>query len=96
MPEISKLPRAENDLLGIWLFIAEDSIKHADRFLSKIEKKCQALAAQPYMGQSREELAPGLRSFPVGDYVIFYRPTKRGIVIVRVLNAAMDTRSKSF
>ncbi len=54
MPEVFKHPKAEKDLLGIWLFIAEDSIKQADLFLSKIENKCKTLAAHPHMGRSRE------------------------------------------
>ena len=48
------------------------------------------LARSPYLGRSREELAPRLRSFPVGDYLIFYRPTKTGIVVVRVLSGYRD------
>jgi len=42
------------------------------------------------MGRLRDELADGLRSFPVGRYVIFYRPIPKGIEIVRVLHGARD------
>lgn len=42
------------------------------------------------MGRSREELAPGLRSFPVARYVVFYRTGHRGIEIARVLHGARD------
>ncbi len=47
------------------------------------------------MGRKREELAPLLRSFPVGNYVIFYRPASGGIQIIRVLHGARDV-SKLF
>jgi toxin ParE1/3/4 len=45
------------------------------------------------MGRSRLELAPDLRSFPVGQYVIFYLPLPKGVEIVRVLHGARDIES---
>ena len=42
------------------------------------------------MGRRREELAPGLRSFPVGRYLIFYVPLTNGVDIVRVLHGSRD------
>ena len=44
----------------------------------------------PDMGRLREDLSAGLRSFSVGNYVIFYRPMKGGIEIARVLHGARD------
>jgi toxin ParE1/3/4 len=42
------------------------------------------------MGRARGELAPDLRSFPYGRYVIFYAPIEDGIDVVRVLHSARD------
>ncbi len=42
------------------------------------------------MGRSRPELGPDLRSFPVGNYMIFYQPLDEGIEIVRIISAARD------
>jgi toxin ParE1/3/4 len=42
------------------------------------------------MGRERTELAPALRSFPIGSYVIFYRPIPDGVEIARILNASRD------
>ena len=42
------------------------------------------------MGPMRDELAPGLQSFPVGKYLIFYRKMKGGIEIIRVLHGARN------
>ena len=44
----------------------------------------------PYVGRHREELSPRLRSLPVGNYVIFYRPMEDGIEVARVLHGARD------
>jgi toxin ParE1/3/4 len=48
------------------------------------------LAQFPNMGISRDELHPGLRSLPVGKYLIFYTLISDGIAIVRVLHGMMD------
>jgi toxin ParE1/3/4 len=42
------------------------------------------------MGRARPELAPDLRSFPVGNYVVFYRPMPAGIILVRVRSRFLD------
>lgn len=42
------------------------------------------------MGRDRAALSPGLRSFPHEDYVIFYKPARGGIEVVRVLHGARD------
>jgi toxin ParE1/3/4 len=93
MPLIVKLPRAKCDLVEIWDHIADDSEFRADAFIDTIDRKIQALAARPGMGRSRDELAEGLRSFPVGRYVIFYRVMRDGIEIVRVLHGSRDLSS---
>ena len=50
----------------------------------------QGLAQFPEMGANREELMPGLRSLPVGNYLVFYLPIERGIEIVRILPGMRD------
>ena len=90
MPLIVKLPRAKTDLVEIWDYIADDSEARADAFIETVDQKFQALAARPNMGRLRDELAEDLRSFPVGRYVIFYRPLPEGVEIVRVLHGARD------
>lgn len=59
-------PRAKADLAEIWEFIADDSDDQADAFIDLIDQKVQVLAHQPGIGRRRDELANGLRSFPVG------------------------------
>jgi putative addiction module CopG family antidote len=90
MPVIVKLPRAKSDLVEIWNYIADDSEARADAFIETVDQKFNALAELPNMGRLRDELADGLYSFPVGRYVLFYRPIPAGIEIVRVLHSARD------
>jgi toxin ParE1/3/4 len=48
------------------------------------------LASQPLLGQLRPEFAPNLRSFSAGSYVIFYRPVRAGIEVMRVIHSARN------
>ncbi len=49
------------------------------------------LAQHPRMGRNRsEDLRPGLYSFPVGAYVLFYREQPGGIALVRVIHGSRD------
>jgi toxin ParE1/3/4 len=90
MPLVRKRLSANADLAEIWEFIADDSEARADAFLEAIDKKFATLADNPNIGRARDELKKGVRSFPVGKYVIFYRLAPGGIEIVRVLHAARD------
>ena len=74
MPVVIQRPRAHGDLVEIWGYIAEDSEVRADAFIDRIDRTFQTLAQRPAMGRLRGELATGLRSFPVGRYVIFIAP----------------------
>ncbi len=90
MARVLKRPLAEADLDDIWWYIAQDNPDAADRFLTKVDEQCQALAQFPKMGISKDDLMPSLRSFPVGSYLIFYLPMDDGIEIIRVLPGMRD------
>jgi len=90
MLRINKSPEAESDLDEIWWYIAQDNLVNADKFIDEIETTCRQLARFTGMGKNRDELHPGLQSFPVGKYLIFYMPINGGIEIIRVLHGMMD------
>lgn len=82
---------ASRDIENIIDYIADSSsLDAADCFLIKINQKCKTLANFPNMGRRRDELLPSLRSFPVDDYIIFYRPIEGGIEILRVVSGYRD------
>lgn len=84
---------AASDLDGIQAYVARNNPHAALRLADRIEETCRRLAGRPLIGRERPELAPGLRSMPVGRYVIFYRPIPDGIEIARVLHGARDVGS---
>jgi toxin ParE1/3/4 len=87
---------AEADLDDIWCYIARKSgsLEIADRFTEFLSDRFYLLANHPYIGRRRdEELRPGLRSFPVRDYVILYRIEDEDILILRVLRGSRDIKA---
>ena len=85
-----KRPQVELDLDSIWSFVAADSVRAADRLLDRIGNVVEMLVHTPLVGRERPELGRGLRSFAVGNYVIFYITRLDGIEIVRVMNGRQD------
>ena len=63
-------PQVEFELDDIWYYIARDSgsIEIADRLIDSITDRFFLLSHHPYVGRLRDDLRPGLRSFPVGQY----------------------------
>lgn len=90
MPVVFRTSQAENDLTEIALHIAGQNPEAADRWLELIDEKCHTLSSMPEMGRKRFDLATGLRSLAVNNYVIFYRPVANGIQVIRVLHGARD------
>jgi toxin ParE1/3/4 len=90
MARIRRTRKAKADVAGIWRNIALDNFDAAERWLETIDAKVRLLAEFPGLGPSRDELGVGLQSYPVGNYLIFYRRMKGGIEIIRVLHGARD------
>jgi toxin ParE1/3/4 len=73
MPPLHLTPRANSDLLEIWAYIADDNERAADSFIDQLREAMHKLGEHPELGRRRDELAPGIRSFPFRRYVVFYR-----------------------
>jgi toxin ParE1/3/4 len=84
--------RAERDLDRIWHHIASEtsSIRIADRLIDSIVTHFALLARQPNAGRSREDIDPGVRNFPSGNYLIYYRVAKSHLVISRILHGKRE------
>jgi len=82
--------RARRDVLDIWSYIADDNESAADRFVDLLIHHFQIIGEHPKAGRSRDELRPGYRSFPVGEYLIFYTISARNVSIRHVLHGRRD------
>jgi toxin ParE1/3/4 len=90
MSRVRLSPQVRRDLKEIDEYISRDNPDAAARVISNIREKCEVLSQQPGIGRNRSDLLPNLRSFPIGNYVIFYFPTGEGIEVIRVLHGARD------
>jgi toxin ParE1/3/4 len=85
--------QAGSDLNEIWYYVATKSgnLDVADRLIDSITDRFTLLARYPNIGRARDEdLRLGLRSFPVGEYVIMYRIQAEDVLILRVLRGSRD------
>lgn len=70
---------AEEDLNGIWAYVAQYNEEAAKKLIKEITGKFAVLSDYPQMGREQHKLIVNLRSFAVKGYVIFYQPiVKRG------------------
>ena len=73
------------------MYVAQDSgVAPADRLIDEIARRLGLLATHPDAGRVRDEIASGLRSFPVKSYVIYYRTSEQGVLVSRVLHGKRD------
>jgi len=92
MSEYTLSTFAQRDLVAAAIYVAESAgnPEIGDRLLDHLLEVVQKLADFPTMGRSRIEIRPRLRSFPTNPYTIFYRQTKNGIHVVRILHQRQD------
>jgi toxin ParE1/3/4 len=84
---------AERDLDEIFVYWAKRaSLEVADRLIDSIVDRFWLLAEYPDAGKPVEDIAAGVKSFPAGKYLIYYRKTRRGTEILHVFHGAQDQR----
>jgi toxin ParE1/3/4 len=85
------LPAAEADLEEIWLSIAMDKPRAADRQIQKILTRIDRLRNFPEIGTVRLDLGLSIRLLVEPPYVMPYRfDAVSKIEIIRVLHGARD------
>jgi toxin ParE1/3/4 len=83
-------PSAREDLDDIFDYIVKDNPTAAVRFVGKLKETLRRIAGFPSLGIIRDDLAPGVRCFPVGNYLIFYRSRDVGVEVISVLHGSRD------
>ena len=84
-------PEAVTDLGSIWAYVAKDaSVDIADRLIDSVTHRFLLLATYPQMGRARDDLRPGMRSFPVAQYLILYRVESGDVEVLRIIHGHRD------
>ena len=69
---------------------SEFGIKKAENYIKDLENEFQHLANNPAMGRNCHYIRNKLRAWNSGSHVIFFKQSKNGISIIRVLHQSMD------
>jgi len=87
-------PRARDDLIGIWEFVARESEESADRVFDQLVSLAESFALFPDRGHHHPSLrAPDLRVVSLREWLIVYRVRPMAVQIVRVVSGRQDLRS---
>lgn len=81
---------ARRDVQRICEYIGKDSPNAARRVANALTDKFEFLGRNPEAGKHREDVRLGYRSFPVFEYLIFYRIEFSGVRIMRVIHGRRD------
>lgn len=84
-------PEARVDLVDLWSYVADErSIETADRLVDSISARFVLLSRHPHVGQRRDNLRSGVRSFSVGNYLVLYQIDGDDVLIQRVVRGSRD------
>lgn len=81
---------AQDDLDGIWDYIAQSDPEAADRFVDSLYRKFITIGKGIKLGSARPELGKDVRMWPHGNYLIYFEAIGNTAVILRVIHSARD------
>jgi toxin ParE1/3/4 len=88
---LSVTPKAESDLIGIWVYTCEGwDVDQADKYLDQLEAGMQQLINHPSLGANYAHVLPEYRRLQVEHHAVFYQVLESEVLIVRVLHEDMD------
>ena len=88
MLRIVLTPQAQEDAIDIWLYVAADDPRAADRIANAIERAYLRLARNPKLGPARPDIGRELRYLRAGRYLILYRIVEGAVEVVRIVHGA--------
>ena len=84
---------ADRDLDEIFLYWAKRAdLSAAERLIDSITDRFWLLCEHPDAGRLSEDMVAGVRCFPAGKYLIYYRKRRRGIDILHIFHGARDQK----
>jgi plasmid stabilization system protein ParE len=84
---------AHEDLFSIFSYISINNPAVARRFTRELRDLCGRLAESPGIGKLRPELDRrdlGIKSFPYGNYLVFYYLAGKELRVLRILHGARN------
>ncbi len=85
---------AERDLDEIFLYWAtRASLEAADRLIDRTTERFWLLGEHPDAGKPAGGIAVGVKCFPAGKYLIYYRRTRHATDVLHIFHGARNQRS---
>jgi len=89
--ELSVTPKAESDLIGIWMYTCEEWVAdQADTYLDQLAAGMKQLINYPSLGTDYAHVISGYRRLQVKHHAVFYQVLEPEVLVVRVLHEDMD------
>jgi toxin ParE1/3/4 len=84
--------RARTEIRRIAQRIAQSSgsANVALKWLADLDAEAEKLGDAAGKGTARDDVAPGWRSTPFGNYLIFFKPGRRTVTVMRVIHGNRD------
>jgi toxin ParE1/3/4 len=84
---------AERDLDEIFVYWAKrTSVEVAGRLIDAIAERFGLIGGNPRCGRTCGDIAPGVRCFPAGKYLVYYRKMRQAVEILHVFHGAQDQK----
>ena len=93
MKRVRFTPTARSDLRAIYRYVARENLRAALALVENLKSKTMFLGKYPDVGRAFPEYGEGVRGYPVGKYVLFYRLRGETIDILHVFHSARDVPS---
>jgi len=92
--EVIILQRFKTSLIEIWEYIAEDSVKHADKFILDLEKALAKIEEYPESNPMFKPLAGKRRLYRYKifrkSYLIVYKMLKFKLIFIRIIHSKQN------
>jgi toxin ParE1/3/4 len=92
MGKIRRTAAARLDYLQIFLYVGERNLAAAEKLIRRFDEALELILKHPGAGPERPDLGRGLRTYPVGKYLLIYRATNQGIDLLRAVHGARNLR----
>jgi toxin ParE1/3/4 len=88
--EYKLTPKARSDMEAVWLYsLTEWGLHQAEHYIDDLTVAFAFLANNLKSGTACDNIRAGYRKYPVIRHVVYYRQTKCGIEVMRVLHDRM-------
>ena len=95
MLKLRVTPKAESDLIGIWVYTCERwGVEQADTYLDQLEEGMKQLTGHPWLGVDYAFVLPGYRRLQVEHHAVFYQLHDSEVLVIRVLHENMDAHGR--